>query len=522
MAAQAPKAPVNREAREPKRGIKNPLIYAGTIIVLVIVIIAFVFLPVGTGVSVGGRSISFGQYAGKSIDYGQGTFMAEQVRSLDSLMRQQGLNSSNYQMYDYQLYLWAFERAVIRMGILDEAREAGARVTEDWLDEAMRQQDAFQENGVFSHELYQKTSLATKLSMRNNLRDGQLYEDYLKEVNALRPSSKEMRFVKEMAREQRSIEYVAYPLSLYPDTEVAAWGKSNAQLFRVLTLSRVTIESSEADALKLLKNIQSGKTTFEDVAKASSKDADAQKGGSMGAKYFHEISSSLAVKTDAESLAALKQGELSTVFKTSAGAWSFYRADAAAADADFSKPEVLANVREYMNRSERGVIEDWVIAKAKEISSAGGAAFKTAAKKAGLEVKSAGPFPINYGELSVYLQEYNQNIPLFKTFEGNDIPELDGASTSEQFFSTVFSLKPEALSEPIVLGDNVLVIKLKAEVSAKDEDLAGLEYMYGRLYQNQPTKQIRDRFMKSPKLKNEFFNVFFKYFYSKSEPAKAS
>ena len=34
MAAQAPKAP---ESRETKRGIKNPFIYAGTIVVLVIV-----------------------------------------------------------------------------------------------------------------------------------------------------------------------------------------------------------------------------------------------------------------------------------------------------------------------------------------------------------------------------------------------------------------------------------------------------------------------------------------------------
>jgi peptidyl-prolyl cis-trans isomerase D len=513
MAAQAPKAPVSRES---KRGVKNPLIYAGTIVVLVIVIIAFVFIPMGSGSSSlnGGTSISFGQYAGKSIAYGQGTYMAQQVQSLDAYMRQQGLNQDNYQLYAYQVYRGAFERTAIRLGVLDAVAKAGARVTEPWLDSQITKLSQFQENGAFSAELWQKAGLTKQLSVRSDIRDGTLYQTYFNDALGLKPSSKELAFVKDMAKDQRTIQYVAYPLSAYPDSEVAAWGKANPAIFRSLSLSRVTITSSENDALKLLKNVKSGATTFEEVAKASSKDAEAQKGGAMGAKYFHEIQSELAVKADADKLAALKQGELSPVLKTAAGAWAFYRADAVPADADFGKAEVVSQVRDYMARSERGAIEDWLAAKAKEVSSAGGAGFEAAAKKAGLAVKSAGPFPVNYGDLSVYISEYGQSAPIFKSIDGDASPELAGASTDEKFLTSVFSLPGGSVSEPSVLGDYVVVFKVKDASEAKEEDLAGVDYLYPYYYQGKASPQVRDLFMTSKKLKDDFGKVFFKHFYS--------
>jgi hypothetical protein len=521
MAAQAPKAPISRE---PKRGIKNPFIYAGTIIVLVIVVIAFVFLPMGSGSSslTGGRNISFGQYAGKSIDYGQGTYMSEQVQALDAQMRQQGLSQDNTQLYAYQVYRGAFQRTVVRMAVLDAVRKAGGRVTEPYLDSQIRKLAQFQDNGSFSTELWQKAGFSKQLAIRTDLRDGILYQTYYNDVLGLKASSKEIAFLKDMARDQRTIEYAAYPLSAYPDSEVAAWGKANAGLFRSLSLSRVTITSSEAEALKLLKNVRSGATTFEDVAKASSKDAEAQKGGALGSKYFHEIQSELAVKAEADKIAALKQGEISPVLKTAAGAWAFYRADALPSEADLSKAEVLAQVRDYMTRSERGAIEDWLVAKAKELASAGGAGFEAAAKKAGLAVKPAGPFPINYGDFSVYMADYGQSAPLFKSIEGEAVPELSGASTSEKFLTEVFSLAVGAVSEPIALGDYAIVVKAKEATQAKDEDLAGVDYLYPYDYYNKLGMQVGNLFMNGKGLKDNFGKVFFKYFYTSSDTSKES
>jgi hypothetical protein len=226
-------------------------------------------------------------------------------------MRQQGLTEDNYQLFAYQVYRGAFERTAIRIAAIDAVQKAGCSVTDDWLDKKVAENAAFQEDGKFSAEKYHAATLSEKLTVRNQIRDDYLYQAYFSDLLSIGPSSKEIAFVKDMAKSTRTIEYAAFPLSKYPDAEVESWGRAHADLFRSLMLSRVTITSSEDDATKLLKNIQAKTTTFEAVAKASSKDAYSPKGGSEGPKYFNELSSELATKVDADKLATLKVGDLS-------------------------------------------------------------------------------------------------------------------------------------------------------------------------------------------------------------------
>jgi peptidyl-prolyl cis-trans isomerase D len=115
----------------------------------------------------------------------------------------------------------------------------------------------------------------------------------------------------------------------------AAWGKAHADLFRSLTLSRITITTSEADANKLLKNIQDKKASFDAAAKASSKDSFALKAGSRDLNISTSSPRSSPCKDDADKLAALKAGDLSSVLKTTAGTWVFFKADAEVAPCRF-------------------------------------------------------------------------------------------------------------------------------------------------------------------------------------------
>jgi len=521
MASQTPKAPAKSDSREPQRGIKNPTIYAGTIVVLVIVVVAFVFLPMGGSsssmISGNGRSLDFGSYSGKPIVYSQDSYMNQQVRELNDRYRQQGVNEDNYQLLAYQVYRGAFERTLLRMAAIDTVTRAGGGVTEDWLDTKVAESPVFQENGKFSAQKYHDANLAQKLNVRDQIRDDALYQAYFNDVMSVGPSSKEIAFIKDMAKDSRTVEYMAYPLSDYPDSEVALWGKAHADLFRSLSLSSITITSGEADAQKLLENVKAKKATFEDAAKASSKDAYAQKAGAAGPRYFNEISALLASKEDAEKLAALKVGEMSPVFKTAAGAWAFFRADAEAAPADFSQAVALAAVRDYMNRQERGTIEDWAIAKAKEIAASGGGGFEAAAKKAGAAVKTLGPFPLNYGDVSVYLPSYGQSMPMFRTVAPSNNPDLSGASTSEKFLTAAFSLAPGSVSDPFILGDKALVLKVKEAGSAKDDETGMIDYLYPSFYGMKAQTEAHDLFMKSPLFKDNFSKVFFKYF----QPAPA-
>lgn len=515
MASQTPNAPAARTPKKdgsdaPKRGIKNPFIYIGTIVLLVIVVVAFVFVPSIGSFDSSGKALEFGSFAGKGIAYAQGNYFARQVQTVNDALRQQGLSEQNFQFFAYQVWRQAFERTVYRMAVLDEVRSSGGFVTEARLDARMTENPAFQEDGKFSARRYREASMSEKLSLRDSLRDDLLAEQYLSDVYGLQPGSKEIAFVKDMGKDTRTIEYAVFPLSSFPDSEVAAWASQNASLFRRLKLSRITLSSSEADALKVRKQVESGSLSFEDAAKGHSKDSWADKGGVVGARYFHEIAGDLEKKEDAERLASLKKGELSPVLKTLTGSWVFFKADEALAAADEADPAFLKDARAYVVQYERGKVEDYVAARAKDFAAAAAKDFAAASRAAGVEAKAAGPFPLNYGDLDFSI--YGQTVPLFKRVNADSSPELSGAETSEKFLGAAFSLAPGAVSEPIVLGDNVLVLKVREAGAALDEDLSGISLYYPYFYQQKTDGELRGLFLKSPKLKDDFMNVFFKYF----------
>jgi peptidyl-prolyl cis-trans isomerase D len=511
-----PKKPAGKQSNndasgQPKRGIKNPFIYAGTVVVLVIVVVAFVFVPSVGGAGGGGSTtLEFGRYAGKSIAYAQGTYFARQVQDLNDRLRQQGLTEQNFQLFAYQVWRGAFERTVVRMAILDEVKKAGGYITEARLDERVTEQPNFQENGKFSPRRYREATLAEKLSIRDTIREESLTSQFYSDVYSATPSSKETAFIADLAKQTRTIEYAAFPLSAFPDSEVAAWAKTDSNLFRRIKLSRITLTSSEADALKVLKQVKDNSVAFDEAAKSHSKDSFAEKGGDAGLKYFHEISADLNKKEDAEKIITLKKGELSPVFKTVASSWVFFRADEAMAQADFSDAAVLKDVKDYMNRFEKGKMEDWSIAKAKAFAATATGDFAAACRKAGMTPKTAGPFPLNYGDFSV---AYNgQSIPVFKQIAATDAPELASASRNEKFLTAAFGPPPGTLSEPILLGDSVLVLKVKAEGTAAADEIGMINSVYSYFVQQKTSAEVQENILKSPALKDNFSPVFFKYF----------
>ena len=73
------------------------------------------------------------------------------------------------------------------------------------------------------------------------------------------------------------------------------------------------------------------------------------------------------------------------------------------------------------------------------------------------------------------------------------------------------------MAEPLILGDNVLVMKVKEAGLAKDTETGAISFIYPYFYQSKASSEVRDLFMKSPLLKDNFSDTFFKYF----QPAAA-
>ncbi|MGB4587537.1 MAG: SurA N-terminal domain-containing protein [Rectinemataceae bacterium] len=498
--------------KAPKRGIKNPFVYGGTIVILIITVIAFVFIPsLGGGLSSSGSAPKFGSWNGKPITYTSGSYFASQVAQLNDYLRQQGLSEENFQLYAYQVWSMAFQSAAIRTALLDTVEASGFRVTEKGLDEAVAELAEFQVDGKFSLEKYNSVTKAARLELRNTTKNDLLIRRYYEDLYTMAPSSAEISFVAAMAKPQRSIAYVTLPLSDFPAEEVAAWGAKNADLFRSFELSRITITSSEADAKKILAQVKENKLSFEDAAKSHSQDAYSDKGGDAGSVFFHVFAEDFSNKDDAAKVASLAKGEISDVYAIGEKTWAFFKINGELTQPNFAKQATLDEARFYINDKERGTLESWAIEKAGNVASvADTAAFRTAARKAGYEVKSAGPFIINVGNPTFYA--YNQQIPLLQTPFQNSDPALQAAEQDEAFMVELFAKAKGGVSKPLVVSDSVIVFTVTDDAEASDDDTAMVKFAYPYFLQQTVDAATRDTFLKSKKFKDEFNTTFFKVF----------
>ncbi len=499
----------------PKRGIKNPFVYGGTVIILVITIIAFVFIPSMGGSLSSSTNPEFGKWKGKPIAYAAGSYFAAQVAQINDYLKQQGLSEQNFQLYAYQVWRMAFQSTAVRTAMIESVKAAGFFVTEKGLDEAVTQNAAFLEDGKFSLQKYNSTPMATKMSIRADVAQELLLKRYYEDLYTQSPSSAEAAFVASIAQPQREIDYVTIPLSSFPETEVKKWATQNPDNFRTLKITRITITSSEADAKKILQQVKDNKLSFEDAAKSHSQDSYAAKGGDAGNVFYHVFASDFATADDAAKVATLGKGDISDVYKVSEKAWIFYRIDEPLSAPDFSKAATLAEVTAYLNAKERGVLEGWAIAKANElVTSTDAASFASAARKQKLDVKQAGPFIINLGNPTFYA--YNQQIPLLQSTWQNSDPSLSGAETDESFMTTLFSTPKGSVSKPLVLGDYVVVFAVTNDTAAEEDDLALVKMAFPYFHQQSLEAEARNTFLASKNLKDNFSEAFFKIFSSSS------
>jgi hypothetical protein len=479
----------------------NPGIFIGTIVVLVIVIIAFVFVPaIVPSAQRGGADLKFGTYGKTPISYVPGGYLASVRENMAGNAQKSGQDVNNPFM-NYQIWRAAFEQTVVHTAILEEMKKAGYTAPTAIVDYEVASLPQFRENGRFSAVRYRQMDNTSRTALWREVQEQIAEERYRGDVGDLRISSKETPFIKAMASPQRSFDMAAFSLSNYPDTEITTFASSHPELFKVTHLSKITVKSSEKEAAQVLKTVQDGTSTFEDAAKTHSIDTmTAEKGGDMGVKMAFELQSEIPEAKDRDAAVALAKGAFSAVIKTDGG-WTFFRAEEDARAADTTDAANLAKIKAYIMDFERGRVEDFFLNRANTfIASAQTQDFDSAVAEEELTKKHFGPSPINYG---------NQQLlpPL-----DNSVPELSGAALNENFWTIAFSTPLNTPSKPFVAGNNVLVLYPVEEVPVA-EDMAGyIESAYSQYWLSYIMEQtIRSYFIENGKLKDNFMEVYIKY-----------
>jgi peptidyl-prolyl cis-trans isomerase D len=481
----------------------HPFLFIGTFIVLIIIIVAFVLVPaiVPEYGRRNGVDLTFGYYDKVPITYVPGNYFA-QYYDMVYRYRQNTMDSENLAYMGYQIWREAFEAAAIHTAILHEMKNAGYTPPVNKVDREVAMLPQFQENGHFSLALYKRTDRNSQLSLWRQMQEEITEKHFRSDVTGLLKPGAEAEFIGRMEAVQRSFKMTAFNVDAYPEEEYEAYAREHSDLFRGARLSMITVSSSEREARQVLDSIKNGETTFEDAARAHSKDMYADRGGDMGMKMFHELSVDIPEDETRDIVISLAKGDYSSVIKTAAG-WFFFRCEESAQKADLDDPAVMEKVKSYLRNFERGRMENWAIDKADAfIALANEHGFDEALALQKLESGSFGPVPINFG-----------NVDLFTTLQSQSAPELAGSAENENFWKVAFSTPVGKPSQWIVQGSRVLVLFPVEEIEAeadRQETVASnfsaywLDYMIGQ--------SMQQFFLNNPKMEDKFMDAYFRNF----------
>jgi hypothetical protein len=473
----------------------RPFIFIGTIFILVIVIVAFVFVPAIVPEAQGMGDFIFGYYNKVPIAYVSGNYFYQVLQNLLEQQRS-AITESNYQDAYWEIWRAAFAAAVIRQGILDEMKSAGYLAPEDVVDRQIALLPDFQVNGKFSASRYRQMDKTAQMNLWRQIRDNIAEAHYRENLSGIITSTQEGEFIKSMASPRRSFDLAAIPVSSYPDSEIVSFVQSSPSLFRVTRLSRITVTSSEREARQILDSIINETTTFEDAAKES-KDRYAESGGDMGIKMAYELNSEIGDEAAVNAIISLPKGSLSDIIKVPEG-WTFFRAEDDVRPADTGDLAVMEKIRAYIWLYERGRMDDWLLAEASalagEIKAKG---FDTALYDRGIEKRGFGPLPINYGDVYLYPSAYSSGIP-----------ELNAAGKDDNFWRAAFSTPILTPSSPLIVGNSVLVLYPTEETEADESEISFLESFYSYLVNQTIDSGLAGYFFSNGKLEERFDEVF--------------
>jgi parvulin-like peptidyl-prolyl isomerase len=488
----------------------NPALFIGTIIVLILVIVSFVLVPalVPEGRK-GGGDLTFGYYDKVPISWVPGNYFARYQEYIAQYY-QRIMDTSQLQYEGLNIWRQAFEGAAVHTAILQEMKKSKYTVPVKTVDKEVAKLPQFQdEKGRFSPTLYQKMSSNSRLVLWRQMQEELTKTQYLDDMKGLLQSTEEAKFIGNMSSKMRSFETTAFQVDAYPDSEYLAFARGNPDLFKSIHLSRISVNSSEKEALSILASIKDGTSTFEDAARSQSQDGYADRGGDMGVSYLFELEQEITDAQDREKIISLNKDELSGVIKAGER-WAFFRAEEELKPANFEDEAVMERVRAYMRNYERGRMEDWAVEQAKAfIADANSDGFDSALEKHGKSKGSFGPVPVNYGSVDLFASLESLSIT---DFSSQDLSDL---SRNHNFWKTAFSTRLNTLSEPLVQGSKVLVLFATEQIEAEESSIEGIASTYSSYWlSNANDQSFQTYFINSSKMDNRFIDTYFRYFTS--------
>lgn len=482
--------------------MKKTMLFIGSVIILILSAITFVFIP-ALSPNAAGKPLVFGKYGNKKIEYKQGTEFANAVANYTEMYKNQGaeLNDTDY----FYIYNYAFNSAVQAIAYSEAVEKSGYTPSKEVISRAMLPYFS-DENGKFSTEIYNQIPEFDRENLKKELTKGLVWnrysEDLLgsqnkiadKSMFGLKKSNSEIEFFAKMGATKRSFDVAVFDTNNYPDSEVKKFANENKNLFSKYNFLVLTV-NEQSQAKSLLSQIKKNEITFEDAVKEYGEKYYSNAEGLISRGYEYQIKEIIKNDADKEAVLSLKVNELSDVVQTATG-YSIFNCTAEKEEINLTEKNTVDLVRKYIEDYEFGKIEDYYLNVAnKMIENAKTKNFAVACKENNAKLESISAFPLNYSNISMF-----DKIPTEKDF-------FASASSNVNLLKKAFSLKANEISEPIVIDNFVLVLKLISEqkdnINANKKELIEKEI----LAYDQSNSQAN--LLSSKKVVNETSKVFF-------------
>ena len=489
----------NKGPRVKTAAMRNPAIYILSVVILVVVFVAFILGPI-LGGTTNTEGLLFGSYRGRSIRYEAGSYFVRAYESQyqQELERAQQANRTTGLQDAYSAIKDAYDSTVFRYGLLDMAESSRVNVSTEEITQTLATAPRFRdENGNFSSDLLRRT-LSTEPGLRDEIRDDLLFTKVQDDLfNASRPSDAEIQFITDMGKDKRIFDIVSFSFEEYPDAELLSYLEEANDLFRSIELSSITVDSL-TEAEQLLERLNNNESNFEDIASANSVDIYSEENGSRGLVWYHTIQRDFEDENTTDLLFELEDGQTSEIFQIRGERYAIYRADSSVKEPDKDDPALIEQLRNYVTSFERGRISDYFRTQAEDfILLSEEIGWTSAAIQLGVSPVETTALGINYGDL-----------PIFPTVENASSGLLAGASTREVLLTDMFSLEPGELSDPAELRDRIVVIRYDRLAEEPEDQGSFLENYLPFLTQEYLVAEMRRSFSSPENLNDNFEDAF--------------
>lgn len=493
----------------------------GSIIVLLFSALIFIVLPAMVGGAKAEKLPPFGSYDGKPIVYEQGSPFANTVSNYAELLKWQGqeVTDSTY----FYIFNQAFNSTVVRMAYDSAVAKSGWKVPANAVNRELVK-NFYDENGNYSSRLYKQTSDEVKRDLTKQYEDALTTSRYLEDnfgsnenfdgqrigadfanftMYGLKASSKEIPFICEMGKKRRSFDTAVFSTDNYPEEKILSYANEHKDLFVKYDLSVITV-NDESTAKTVLDRLNKNEIVFADAVTEYSTKNYTNDSGKINNNLNYQVKNIISDADAFNKVCALKSGETSGIVKTSTG-YSIFKADSDATPMDFSETANKNTVKSYLNTYERGLIEDYYVALAKDFSAqALKTDFNAACKKFNIDNQSIEDFALNYGNLSI-----------IGTSSIESSSPLAAITSDENAIKTAFALKQNEISESLVLGRNIIVLKMKGETNG-GTDLETANQTFQKEIDEFDEQAAQTALFNSPKVKNNVMEVYFNNFMAKN------